>query len=318
MANLYPDIKPYVQHTLEVEPPHVLHVEECGNPTGLPVVFLHGGPGGGCEPYHRRFFDPERYRIVLFDQRGCGRSTPHAELQGNTTRTLVADLERIREHLGIDRWVVFGGSWGSTLGLVYAQTHPERVLALILRGIFLCRPRDIAWFYQDGAGRLFPEHWEEYLEVIPEAERGDMVRAYHARLTGDDEVTRMQAAKAWALWEARASTLLPRDAVIEHFGAPFTALSLARIESHYFVNNCFLEPDQILNQAGRLHDIPGVIVHGRYDCVCPVEQAAALHRVWPQARLQIVPDAGHAASEPGIIEALVSATDSFADKLGAY
>ncbi|BAZ92741.1 MULTISPECIES: prolyl aminopeptidase [Thiohalobacter] len=318
MAGLYPDIKPYVQHTLDVDPPHVLHVEECGNPTGLPVVFLHGGPGGGCEPYHRRFFDPERYRIVLFDQRGCGRSAPHAELEGNTTHTLVADLERIRAHLGIERWVVFGGSWGSTLGLVYAQTHPERVLAMILRGIFLCRPRDIAWFYQDGAGRLFPEAWEEYLELIPPAERSDMVRAYHARLTSDDEVHRMQAAKAWALWEARASTLLPREAVIEHFGAPYTALSLARIEAHYFVNDCFLEPDQILDRADRLRDIPGVIVHGRYDCVCPVEQAVALHRVWPQADLQIVPDAGHAASEPGIIEALVGATDSFADKLGAF
>jgi len=318
VAGLYPDIKPYVQHSLEVDAPHVLHVEECGNPTGLPVVFLHGGPGGGCEPYHRRFFDPDRYRIVLFDQRGCGRSTPHAELEGNTTHTLVADLERIREHLGIERWVVFGGSWGSTLGLVYAQTHPERVLALILRGIFLCRPRDIAWFYQDGAGRLFPEHWEEYLEIIPEAERDDMVRAYYARLTSDDEVHRMQAAKAWSLWEARASTLLPRDAVIEHFGAPYTALSLARIEAHYFINQCFLEPDQILNRAERLRDIPGVIIHGRYDCVCPVEQAFALHRAWPQAELKIVPDAGHAASEPGIVEALVGATDSFADKLGAY
>jgi proline iminopeptidase len=287
-------------------------VEECGRPDGLPVVFVHGGPGAGCEPWHRQFFDPERYRIVLFDQRGCGRSLPHATLKGNTTRELVSDLENIREELGIGRWLVFGGSWGSTLGLVYAQTHPERVLGLVLRGIFLCRPRDIHWFYQEGASYLLPDYWEDFLQPVAEPERADLVGAYYRRLTGDDEVARMAAARAWSLWEGRASTLLPRDSVVDHFTNPHTALSLARIECHYFMHDSFLETDQVLNNAGRISDIPGVIVHGRYDVVCPVEQAWALHAAWPQSRLQIIPDAGHSAAEPGIVDALVTATDQFA------
>lgn len=315
MQGFYPEIQPYVRHTLAVDEPHQLYIEESGNPQGIPVVFLHGGPGAGCEPFQRRFFDPRRYRIVLFDQRGCGKSTPHAELSSNTTQGLVADIERIRTHLGIERWLVFGGSWGSTLGLVYAETHPERVLGLVLRGIFLCRPRDIHWFYQDGASFVFPDYWQDFLTPIPLAERDNMVAAYYARLTGDDEITRMAAAKAWSLWEGRTATLLPRQSVIDHFANPFTALSLARIECHYFMHDSFLQPGQILAQADRLKGIPGVIVHGRYDVVCPVEQAFALHRAWPEAQLDIVADAGHSATEPGIVAALVRATDAFAERL---
>jgi proline iminopeptidase len=288
----------------------VLYVEECGNPQGLPVVFLHGGPGAGCEPYHRQFFDPNAYRIVLFDQRGSGRSTPHAEVSGNTTQALVADIERVREHLGVDRWVVFGGSWGATLGLVYAETYPDRIRGLILRGIFLCRPEDIRWFYQEGTRRVFPDYWADLVHPIPVAERGDLVRAYHERLMGDDEVARMAAAKAWALWEARTSNLKIHSEVIGYFSQPYTALSLARIEVHYFVNHCFLRPNQILQNAPRLRDIPGTIVHGRYDMVCPLDNAWELSRAWPQASLQVIPDAGHSASEPGIIDALVQATDA--------
>lgn len=312
MRQLYNPVEPYVTHTLAVPGDHRLYVEECGRSDGLPVVFVHGGPGAGCESYHRRFFDPEVYRIILFDQRGCGRSVPHAELAGNTTQDLVADLEFIRDNLNIERWIVFGGSWGSTLGLVYAEMYPSRVLGLILRGIFLCRPRDIHWFYQDGASRLLPDSWQEYLQPIPEAERDNLVAAYYRRLTGEDEVARMAAARAWSLWEGRASTLLPRTSVVDHFGNPHTALSLARIECHYFMHDCFLEPDQIVRNAGQLHGIPGVIVHGRYDVVCPVEQAWALHEAWPQARLQIIADAGHSATEPGIVDALVTAAAQFA------
>ena len=317
MNTLYPEILPYVQHSLAVELPHVLHIEECGNPKGIPVLFVHGGPGAGCEDYHRRFFDPERYRIILFDQRGCGRSTPHASLEGNTTQALVADMELIREHLGIDKWLLFGGSWGSTLSLVYAETHPEHVLGLILRGIFMCRPHEIAWFYQQGASRLFPEYWQEYLAPIPEAERGELVNAFYRRLTSDNEMARMAAAKAWSLWEGKTSTLWPSKAVVDHFGNPYTALSLARIECHYFVNDSFLEPEQILRHAGRLKGIPGVIVHGRYDVVCPVENAWQLHRVWPEAQLKIIPDAGHSASEPGTVDALVQATIDFAERFAS-
>jgi len=312
MQQLFPPLEPYKTHSVAVSDGHLLYVEECGRADGLPVVFVHGGPGAACEAYHRRFFDPGVYRIVLFDQRGCGRSTPHAALQGNTTRDLVADMEVIREQLGIDRWIVFGGSWGSTLGIVYAETHPQRVLGLILRGIFLCRPRDIHWFYQDGASYILPDFWSDYLEPIPELERDDLVAAYYRRLTGDDELAMMAAAKAWSLWEGRASTLLPKAAVVDHFANPRTALSLARIECHYFMNNSFLERDQLLRHADRLHGIPGVIVHGRYDVVCPLEQAWALHQAWPGAEFKVIPDAGHSATEPGIVDALVTATSQFA------
>ena len=316
MHILYPEIQPYVSHTLAVEPPHQLHVEECGNPRGIPVLFVHGGPGAGCEPYHRRFFNPERYRIILFDQRGCGRSAPHASLEDNTTQALVADIERIREYLGIERWLLFGGSWGSTLSLVYAEAHPQRVSGLVLRGIFLCRPEEIHWFYQQGASRIFPDFWEDYLAPIPEAERDNLLAAYYRRLNGDNEIEKMAAAKAWSLWEGRTSTLKPSQAVIDHFGNPYTALSLARIECHYFNHDTFLEPNQILRDAPRLAGIPGVIVHGRYDVVCPVENAWQLHQAWPDSILRIIGDAGHSASEPSTINALVQATDDFAERLG--
>jgi len=315
MSDLYPDIQPYHSDHLAVEPPHVLYYEQSGAANGIPALFLHGGPGSGAESYHRRFFDPQRYRVILFDQRSCGRSTPHAELAGNDTWALVADIERLREHLGIEKWLVFGGSWGSTLALAYAQTHSQRVSALVLRGIFLCRDEEIRWFYQEGASRVFPDYWEDYLAPIPAAERDDLVAAYHRRLTGDNELAHLAAAKAWSLWEGRTASLLPNEAIIDHFGRSRTALSLARIECHYFMHQAFLEPDQLLRDAGRLTDIPGVIVHGRYDLICPLQNAWDLHRAWPDSELWIVADAGHAASEPGIRAALVQATDRFAERL---
>lgn len=312
MRTLYPEIAPYASHRLPVEAPHELHVAEYGNRTGLPALFLHGGPGAGCEDWHPRFFDPQHYRIVLFDQRGSGRSTPHASLENNTTQALVGDIEAIRRFLKIDRWLVFGGSWGSTLALVYAQTHPERVRALVLRGIFLCRAWEIRWFYQEGANRLFPEHWEDFVAPIPVEERHDLLAAHYRRLTSEDEATRLASAKAWSVWEGRAATLLPKPSVIDFFASPHTALSLARIEAHYFAHDSFLAPEQLLRDAQRMANIPGVIVHGRYDVVCPVQNAWELHRAWPRAQLRIIPDAGHSASEPGIVDALVEATDAFA------
>ena len=315
MPELYPASKPYVSHSIKVDAPHVLHVEEYGNPDGIAVVFLHGGPGGGCEPYHSRFFDPEFYRIILFDQRGCGKSTPHAELEGNNTQALVADMEVIRERLGINQWLVFGGSWGSTLALVYAQTHPLHVLGLILRGIFLCREKEIQWIYQEGASRLAPDYWQDYLNVIPADERGDMLTAYHRRLTSEDEVTRMAAARAWSIWEGRTATLLGREEVVAHFADPYVALAIARIECHYFVNKSFLSDNQILNNLSKISHIPGIIIQGRYDIICPMESAWELHQLWPNSSLEIIDDAGHAASEPGILSALVQACDDMADKL---
>jgi proline iminopeptidase len=316
MDALYPPLEPRLTGALDAGDGHVLSWEESGNPDGLPVVFLHGGPGSGCEPWHRRFFDPARYRIVLFDQRGSGRSTPHAGLEANTTAHLVGDIERLRTALRVERWVVFGGSWGSTLGLAYAEACPGRVLGLVLRGIFLCRPRDIQWFYQSGADRLFPEAWADYQSAIPEAERGDMVRAFHRRLTDPDRAVREAAARAWSIWEGSTSCLRPNPNVLAHFAEPSVAVSLARIECHYFVHDSFMEPDQLLRDAHRIADIPGYIVHGRYDVVCPVEQALALHQAWPGAELHIVPDAGHSAAEPGITRHLVAATDALADRLG--
>jgi proline iminopeptidase len=315
VQSLYPAIKPYVTHSFAVESPHVLHVEECGNPNGIPVLFVHGGPGSGCEPYHRQFFDPEKYRIILFDQRGSGQSTPHASLENNTTQALVSDMEALREHLGVEQWVLFGGSWGSTLSLVYAETHPNRVLGLILRGIFLCRRKEIQWFYQHGAHHIFPDYWEEFLRPIPPEEQDDMLKAYYQRLTGDDEIARLTAAKAWSIWEGRAATLRPNKGVLNHFGDTHTALSLARIEAHYFMHNAYLRDNQILEDAHRLEDIPGHIIHGRYDMICPLENAWELHRAWPAARLAIIHDAGHAASEPGIVDALIRATREMADEL---
>ncbi len=316
MKDLYPDIRPYRTQQLAVDDIHSLYIEEVGDPEGLPAVFLHGGPGAGCEPYHRRFFDPERYRLVLFDQRGTGRSTPHASLENNTTWDLVADIEKIREHLGIERWIVFGGSWGSTLGLAYAQAHPERVAAMVLRGVFLCRPQEITWFYQQGASRLFPDYWEDFVAPIEAQERDDLLSAYHRVLTGADELRRLAAAKAWSVWEGRTATLLPDERIASHFAQAHVALSMARIECHYFMHDAFLRPNQLIEDAGRLHGIPGVIVHGRYDVICPLENAWELHHAWSGSELAIIADAGHSAAEAGIRRRLVEATDQLADQMG--
>lgn len=313
LRDLYPSVEPHQEGMLPVSPVHSVYWEVSGNPEGKPVVFVHGGPGGGTDPKHRRFFDPSKYRIVLFDQRGCGRSTPHACLEENTTWDLVADMERLRELLGIERWMVFGGSWGSTLALAYAEKHPERVTELVLRGIFLLRKREIDWFYQEGASRLFPDAWEKYLEPIPEAERGDLLSAYHRRLTGDDSVEALRAARAWSVWEGSTSCLLPDRDLVARMGGDLFALAFARIECHYFVNRGFFERDsQLLDDAERIRHIPTVIVQGRYDVVCPAESAWALSRALPQAELVIVPDAGHSAMEAGILSELVRATDRFA------
>ncbi len=309
---MYPPIEPFDEGMLPVSPVHTLYYEQSGNPNGQPVVFLHGGPGGGTTPDYRRFFDPNAYRIVLFDQRGSGRSTPHASLDENTTWHLVADIERLREHLAVESWHVFGGSWGSTLALAYAETHPARVRSLVLRGIFMCRPQEISWFYQEGASAIFPDVWEQYLAVIPEAERGDLLRAYHRRLTSDDAQVRLEAARAWSVWEGSTSKLFPDPLFIEQFAGDEFALAFARIECHYFVNNAFFETDNwLLEHVDAIRHIPTVIVQGRYDVVCPLMSAWALHRAWPEADFQIIADAGHSALEPGIRSALVEATDRF-------
>lgn len=309
---LYPEIEPYRQERLAVGDGHVIYVEECGNPAGLPVLVVHGGPGGGSNPTMRRYHDPARYRIILFDQRGCGRSTPHASLIANTTWHLVGDMERIRAHLGIERWHVFGGSWGSTLSLAYAQTHPQRVSSLILRGIFLLRHWEIGWFYQDGCSRIFPDAWKDFERPIPPVERPDMVGAYHKRLTGEDREAQLAAAKAWSRWEGATLSLLPDPGRIARFGADHYAIAFARIECHYFMNQGFFETDdQLLRNAFRLKSIPGVIVHGRYDVCTPVKNAWDLKTAWPEADLEIVEDAGHAMTEPGIISRLVAATNRF-------
>jgi len=316
MLTLHPEIKPYRVHRLAVDPPHELYLEESGNADGIPVLFVHGGPGAGCQPANRCFFDPQDYRIILFDQRGAGHSTPHAELAGNDTAALVGDMERIREFLGIDKWVLFGGSWGSTLSLAYAEAHPQRVSAMILRGIFLCRPEDLAWFYQHGASRVFPDYWRDYAEHIPAGERGDFMRAYHRLLTGSNEIARMSAAKAWSLWEAQCATLRPNHDVIGHFCDPHVALALARIEAHYFVNDAFLAPDQLLRNMDRLQRHPASIVHSRYDMVCPILSADELARAWPAARYTVVPDAGHSVWETAVRATVVAELERFKSLLG--
>jgi proline iminopeptidase len=311
---LYPPIKAYRRGRLRVSPLHELYFEESGNPRGKPVVMLHGGPGAGTSPAMRRFFNPRRYRIVLFDQRGCGRSRPYAALQGNTTWELVEDIERLREHLGIRRWQVFGGSWGSTLALAYAQTHPRRVTELVLRGIFLLRRSELEWFYQDelGAASLFPDRWEQFVAPIPRRERGNMMRAYYRRLTSRSPAVRLRAARAWSVWEAATSHLRTNPADIAHFGDPKVAIAFARIECHYFVNRGFMQrDDQLLRNVRRIRRIPGTIVQGRYDVICPMRSAWALHRAWPEAELRIAADAGHSAFEAGIARELVAATDRY-------
>jgi proline iminopeptidase len=316
MRTLYPAIEPYREFTLPVSDLHTLHIEECGTPEGIPVVYLHGGPGAGISPTHRRFFDPARYRIVLIDQRGSGRSTPFGELRDNTTQDLVADIEKVREHLGIERWLVYGGSWGSTLSLAYAQAHPARATGLIVRGVFLGREIENRWFAEasGGARWIFPERWDRYEAYIPEAERGDMIAAYWTRLDSADEATRIEAAQAWLGWEDNAATL-QHDVDAESTDDPLDTLAKARIEAHYFRNGIFLEPDQLLRDIDRIRHLPGVIVQGRYDIICPPRSAWDLAKAWPEARLEMV-TSGHSANEPATVDALVRATDAFADQFG--
>jgi proline iminopeptidase len=310
---LYPPIEPYESGRLDVGDGHSLYWERCGTKGAKPVVFLHGGPGAGCSPDHRRQFDPARYDILLFDQRGCGRSTPHASLEANTTWHLVADIERLREMAGIERWLVFGGSWGSTLALAYAQTHPNRASELVLRGVFTFRQREINWLYTYGASEIFPDKWSEFLAPIPDSERDDIVGAYQTRLTGDDMTARLEAAKAWSKWEGETVTLLPDHQVIEDFTSDEFAIAVARIENHYMVHRGWLKEGQLIDGAATLRHIPGVIVQGRYDCCTPPVTAWDLKQAWPEVKLNIVPAAGHLFSEPGITDGLVRATDALAD-----
>ena len=311
---LYPAIEPWRSGRLEVGDGHILYWEQCGNPDGKPAVMLHGGPGAGCNPDHRRQFDPERFNVTLFDQRGCGRSTPHASLDANTTWHLVEDMEKLRRQVGVESWMVYGGSWGSTLALAYAQAHPGRTTELVLRGIFLFRQKELDWLYQFGASEVYPDKWGEFLAPIPEAERGDMVTAYQKRLTADDPAVQLQAAKAWSKWEAETVTLLPDPHVIEEHTSDDFAIAIARIENHYMAHKGWLEEGQLLADAHRLKNIPGVIVQGRYDMCTPPVSAWDLKQAWPEVELQIVPDGGHLFTEPGVLDGLIRAADRFAGK----
>ncbi|OFX05299.1 MAG: prolyl aminopeptidase [Alphaproteobacteria bacterium RIFCSPHIGHO2_12_FULL_63_12] len=313
--DLYPAIEPHATGRLKVSDIHEIYYEISGNPQGKPVIVCHGGPGGGTTPSMRRYFNPDKYRIVLFDQRGCGKSTPNAELAGNTTWDLVADMEKLRRHLDIEKWQVFGGSWGSTLALAYAETHPERATELVLRGIFTLRQSELLWFYQEGASWMFADAWEKYLEPIPPAERGDLIGAYHRRLTGADPAEKLKAAKAWSAWEGGTVSLVPSQERIDAFSSDAFAIAFARIECHYFVNRGFFDRDDyLIANAHKIRGIPGVIVQGRYDVVTPMKTAFDLHKAWPEAAFELIGDAGHAASEPGIIDALVRATDRFSGR----
>ena len=312
----YPPIDPYDHGWLDTGEGHRVYWELCGNPDGIPVVFVHGGPGGGCSAFQRRMFDPARYRILLFDQRGCGRSTPHASLAHNTTWHLVADMERLRVLTGAEQWMVFGGSWGSTLALAYAQTHPGRVTALVMRGIFTLRRAELLWYYQEGASWLFPDLWEQFLAPIPPPERGDLIAAYNRRLTGTDQDEQIKAAIAWSVWEGRTITLRPAPDTATRHGDPRYALAFARIENHYFINAGWLEEGQLIRNVERIRHIPTIIVQGRYDVATPMRTAWDLHRAWPEADFQVVDIAGHAMTDPGIIEALLATTDAMAERLG--
>jgi proline iminopeptidase len=312
LRTLYPPIEPFDTGRLDVGDGHSLYWERCGTKGAKPVVFLHGGPGAGCSPDHRRQFDPERYDILLFDQRGCGRSTPHASLEANTTWHLVDDIEKLRTMIGHEQWMVFGGSWGSTLALAYAQTHPDRVTELVLRGIFTFRQSELDWLYRFGASEIFPDKWEEFLAPIPEDERGDLVAAYHRRLTGDDRDVQLAAAKAWSKWEAETVTLLPHPEVIATHTSDEFAIAIARIENHYMIHKGWIEEGGLIRGVERIRQIPAVIVQGRYDCCTPPVTAWDLHQAWPEAELVIVPDGGHLFNEPGVLDGLVRATDAFA------
>ena len=312
MTTLFPPIEPYNHGWLSVGDGHEIYYEESGNPTGKPCLFVHGGPGGGASPAARQFFDPDKYRIVLFDQRGCGRSKPHASIEANTTWHLIDDIELIRETLGIDRWLVFGGSWGSTLSLAYAQSHPERVTELVLRGIFLLRAQELQWFYQHGASELYPDAWQHYLAQIPDAERHDLISAFHSRLTSEDPEVRLSAARAWSVWEASTSFLIQNEDFMAQLDEPEAALAMARIECHYFVNGGFFQsPNQLLDAVDKIRHIPGVIVQGRYDVVCPPTTAWDLHRAWPEADFKLIANAGHSAFDPANAAALIEATNRF-------
>ena len=312
MRTLYPAIDAYASGQLDVGDGHSIYWERAGTPGAKPAVFLHGGPGGGISPDHRRLFDPERYDVLLFDQRGCGRSTPHASLDANSTWHLVADIERLRVMMGADQWLVFGGSWGSALALAYAQSHPDHVSELVLRGIFTLRRQEIDWYYQEGASRIYPDKWERFLAPIAEKDRGDLLHAYHQILTGEDRTAQVAAARAWSVWEGETIRLLPDAGLSATHDEDAFALAFARIENHFFVHRGWLEEGQLIRDAGKLRDIPGVIVQGRYDMACPAETAWALHRAWPEARFEMIEGAGHAYNEPGILDALIRATDSFA------
>ncbi|RFB78930.1 prolyl aminopeptidase [Methylovirgula sp. 4M-Z18] len=313
LRSLYPPIEPYHTGFLDVGDGHRIYYERVGKPGGKPAVFLHGGPGGGISPAHRQLFDPEYYDVLLFDQRGCGQSTPHASLDANTTWHLVADIERFRELVGASSWLVFGGSWGSTLALAYAETHPQHVSALIVRGIYTVTEAELKWYYQFGVSEMFPDKWERFQALIPPEERGDMIAAYRKRLTGTDPDLQLAAAKAWSIWEGETITLLPSEDLAGAFGDGHFALAFARIENHYFTHKCWLDEGQLLRDAKRLHGIPGTIIHGRYDMPCPARYAYALHKAWPEAEFHLIEGAGHAFSEPGILDQLIRATDRFAN-----
>lgn len=315
--NLYPPIEPYAQHSLQVDSTHFLYIEECGNPSGMPVLFVHGGPGGSFAPIHRQFFNPNSYRIILFDQRGCGKSKPHACLTNNTTAHLIEDIEKIRRYLKVDKWLLFGGSWGSTLSLLYAQSYPERVYGLILRGIFLCRDQDLHWFYQSGADRFYPDFWQDFIEPIPKKKRSNLIKAYYEILTDGDEIARMRAAEAWSVWEGRTSNLQTDPEVVNHFGDPYNALAMARIESHYFYHQAFIEENQILDACKAIEHLPITIIHGRYDMICPVSQAFELAEQLPNANLIICNHAGHSALETEISIQLVQTADDYIRLLDA-
>ncbi|MFN3236791.1 MAG: prolyl aminopeptidase [Pseudomonadales bacterium] len=312
MLPLYPEIKPYARHMVEVDDVHQLYVDESGTPDGIPVLFVHGGPGSGCEYDSRCFFNPEKYRIILFDQRGSGRSKPHAELKNNTVAHLIADMEKIRKFLRVDQWMLFGGGWGSMLSLAYAEAHPEQVLAMVLRGVFLGRQEDIDWTYQDGASRFFPDHWEDFVAPIAVAERDNIVAAYAKKIRGADELARMSAVKAWSTWEAHCSSMHPNARLIKHLNDPHRATARAILGTHYLSQQCTLTDNQILLNVDAIADIPGIIVHGRYDTMCPLANAHELHAAWPISQLFIVREAGHSATEPALIDALIRATRDMA------